>query len=314
MPGFKNASVCNGWRINNFFKSLSDIRPSTMIYIVMPVFNQWNFTIACLNSLSKQTIPNFKTIVVDHGSTDRTSDMIITKFSEVILLKAHRSLWWAGATNLGVKKALELSQSDDDYILTLNNDLIVDPDYLESIFSLTRTNNKILIGSVCVDRDNNEKIIFAGVLWNGLTAKYTPALKSIISYSGLRLEKNFIESDLLPGRGTLIPITAFKEIGLYDEINFPHYAADEDFSLRCKKAGYKIIVSVKAVVKSHIRSTGLNNKFSNLSLSQFLSSLQSIKSPNNLSKRWIWARKHAIVPPLYFLFDLSRIFFSHFKK
>ena len=46
---------------------------------------------------------------------------------------------------------------------------------------------------------------------------------------------DYVQSDLLTGRGTLIPITAFKTYGVYDAGRFPHYAADEDFSLTCKK-------------------------------------------------------------------------------
>ena len=52
-----------------------------MIYIIIPVFNRWNFTVECLNSLINQTYKKFKIIVVDHGSTDGTSFNIKNEFN-----------------------------------------------------------------------------------------------------------------------------------------------------------------------------------------------------------------------------------------
>jgi GT2 family glycosyltransferase len=78
-----------------------------MIYIVIPVFNRWQFTQPCLQSLREQTYRNFKVIVVDHGSTDGTSEYINKEFPEALVLLGNESMWWTAATNLGVKYAIE---------------------------------------------------------------------------------------------------------------------------------------------------------------------------------------------------------------
>ncbi len=63
------------------------------------------------------------------------------------------------------------------------------------------------------------------------------------------------------GRGTLIPVPVFEKIGLFDIEHFPQYMADYDFSKRANYAGYKLVVSTKAVVRSIVESTGLNYLF-----------------------------------------------------
>ncbi|HIO96818.1 MAG TPA: glycosyltransferase family 2 protein, partial [Leucothrix sp.] len=98
-----------------------------MIYIVTPVFNRKDFTQSYLEALSKQTSTNFKTIIVDDGSNDGTSEMVESLFPEVILLKEPGDLWWAEATNIGVRHALSLGA---DYVMTLNDDTLPEPDYI----------------------------------------------------------------------------------------------------------------------------------------------------------------------------------------
>jgi GT2 family glycosyltransferase len=285
-----------------------------VIYIVIPVYNRKNYTQACINSLVNQSINDYKIIVVDHGSTDGTSELIERDFSQAILLKGDDSLWWAGATNLGVVEALRLSKSNDDFVLTLNNDLVVDGNYLEELLNIYNQKKPCLVGSLSLYITDHEKIHYAGVKWNSITAKYAVNSIKMKPYSFVSSNYDFIDSDLLPGRGTLLPINVFKEFGLYDAHNFPHYAADEDFSLMCKRNGYELIVAVKATVKSHIEDTGINFTHHKLSFKQFLNSLSSIKSANNISIRYRWAKKNSQAPYLYFVFDTIRIFGSYCRS
>src|ERR1700735_4536623 len=102
-----------------------------MLFIVIPVFNRWSFTMDCLKSLTPQSNGLFKLIVVDHGSTGCTSDNIASQFPDVIVLKGDKSMWWTAATNLGVRYALNNNASK---VLTLNNDTVAEPDFIPEIF------------------------------------------------------------------------------------------------------------------------------------------------------------------------------------
>lgn len=285
-----------------------------MIYIIIPVFNRWHYTNACLQSIVIQNYNEYKIIVVDHGSTDNTSQQIQAKYTDVLIVTGNSSMWWAAATNLGVKKALELSNSNHDFVLTLNNDLEVTENYVSELLKTYQNNQPCFVGSTSVNINNPNKVVYAGTIWDNYTAKYRSPPEVKFSYQKLVVSNEFLFSDMLTGRGTLIPIKAFKDLGLYDEKNFPHYMADEDFALRGKKAGYKILVATKAFVKSHIEATGLNFKNQDKSFGNFLNSLTSIRSANNLKYRYSWSKKHANMPLIYFSIDILRIFGSYFKS
>ncbi len=273
------------------------------IYILIPVFNRIKYTIACLESLSTQLFKHFTIVVIDHGSTDGTATYIEAHFPEVVLLKGDESMWWTAATNLGLRYALEQGA---DYILTLNNDLVVRNNYLQELMKVMQDRKDLIVGSVSVDISNPEKVAYAGTRWNPWLAKYNQAVSTELPYSALLAKGELINTDLLPGRGVLIPAAVFQAIGLFDEERFPHYAADEDFSLRAKKKGYRLVVHPGAVVLSHVAETGIRKE--KLSWSYLVRSFSSVKSPKNLKIRWRWAVRHARTPaPFYFLIDVARL-------
>ena len=285
-----------------------------MIFIIIPVFNRWYFTEKCLISLLKQNYLNYKIIVVDHGSTDDTFQRLKYQFPDIIVLSGDDSMWWTRAMNLGVNFVLNYSKSEDDFILTLNNDLEVNPNYLSELLKVYNENKPAIVGSTSLDFNDVEKICFIGITWNKYIAKHKVLKITNSKYSVVKELYSYTESDLLQGRGTLMPINIFEKIGLFDEINFPHYAADEDFSLRCKAIGFKLLVSVNATVKSHVSATGLNFKNKSQNIFSFFKSLFLINTPNNLKVRYKWAKKHTPYPIFYCMFDFSRIFFSYIKN
>lgn len=281
-----------------------------MIYIVIPVFNRWKFTKDCLLSLRNQTYSDFKTIVIDHGSTDGTSEYIQNEFPEVIVIKGYETMWWTAATNVGVRYTLEKKA---DFVLTLNNDLVVDSNYLQTLIDLANQNPKTLIGSASVNKNNPLQIVYAGTKWNKWTAKYKSSIR-VIDFHQLKEKFTSFDTDLLPGRGTLIPIEAFQKVGLFDEVNFPHYAADEEFSNRCKNNGYKLIVSSNSIVFSEIEATGLKNVHQSKGINYWKDLFTSMRSPVNLKRRWLWAKLNSPVPIFYFLIDFFRIVGSQIKN
>jgi GT2 family glycosyltransferase len=282
-----------------------------VIYIVIPAFNRIAFTLECLESLNKQTYRQFVVVVVDHGSTDNTSQLIEANYPDTIILQGDSSMWWTAATNLGVSYALD---NKADYVLTLNNDLIVEDSYLQVLIDAATTNPGCIIGSISADISSPEKIVYAGTKWNNLTAKYSQPVKLNLPYSTLKANHQYIQTDLLPGRGTLIPIDVFKKVGLYDEYRFPHYMADEDLSRRAVNIGYKLLIASRAIVYSHVAATGLANVHKKKSLKYWRDFFISIRSANNFQVRKNWAFKHGRFKILYLALDYGRIIVSQIIK
>lgn len=248
-------------------------------------------------------------IVVDDGSTDGTAEAISNQYPDVIVLTGTGSLWWTGATNLGIRQAQkQWSPEGQNFILTLNDDTEVPDHYLETLLSAYQANKPCIVGSVSVDVQPPHRLLYAGTgmnLWFPHIDNWA-ATRFQNNYDLLRASGSYLCTDTLPGRGTLIPQQVFEVIGLFDEERFRHYMADLDFTVRARKAGFPLVISVSSVVYEHTDTTGFDVK-QQATIRQFRQALTSIKSPVNYPVRYQFARKHAPLGLLYFGLDMLRI-------
>lgn len=278
-----------------------------MISIVIPVHNRKAYTRQCLTCLQAQTYRDFQIIVVDDGSTDGTDEMIYQNFPDVVLLKGDGNLWWAEATNRGIRYAQNHPDRRENFVLTLNDDTRVDADYLQTLLDAHQQHQPCLIGSVSVDSENPNKLEFAGTYMELYTASGRHLAEDYHNdYQELIRQKTFVESHSLPGRGTLIPMVVFDRVGLFDSKNYVHYMADIEFSLRARKAGYKLIVNATSIVHEIVAATGIQVE-KGVSFKQFIDGFTSVKSMTNLRVRYNFAIAHSKTKVLYFCFDVGRI-------
>jgi len=245
-----------------------------MIFIVTPVYNRKEFTRNYLKALAEQTVQDFKVIIIDDGSTDGTSDMIEKEFPEVILLKEEGDLWWAEATNIGVKYALA---HDADYIMTLNDDTVPERDYIEKMVYWSNKKPSALLGALAIDVTSGEPVA-GGWLHSWKTTK----LENLISTLKPNEFKGLHKVDVFPGRGLLIPVKVFKNIGLYDSKSFPQAAADDDFTYRAANAKYEIFANCDAKIKIYPDASGGVFLRKNKSFVNYYKHLFSIKGSANL--------------------------------
>ena len=282
-----------------------------MISIVIPVHNRKDYTQQCLACLSVQTYRHFQIIVVDDGSTDGTDEMIYREFADVIVLKGDGNLWWTEATNWGIRYAQQQQNSrQNNFVLTLNDDTRVNSDYLQTMLNAYQKHQPCLVGSVSVDSDNPDKLEYAGYVSSEFEL-HTAGGRHVaadygFSYQELTRRSAFVESQSLPGRGTLIPMVVFDKIGLFDSKRFIHYMADIEFSIRARKAGYRLIINASSVVYEFVGATGIQVE-KGVSLKQFIDGFTSVKSPTNLRVRYNFAMAHSKTKLLYFFFDVGRI-------
>ncbi len=212
-----------------------------MIYIVTPVFNRIDFTKNYLAALSEQTVKDFKVIIVDDGSTDGTSEMIEKEFPDVILLKEEGDLWWAEATNIGVHYAMD---QEADYIMTLNDDTLPEPDYIEKMIYWSEKKPDALLGALAIDSISND-IVYGGQWFHWKSHRYENIIDKLVRED----KKGLHAVNTFPGRGLLIPSKVYRDIGFYDSKNFPQTYADIDFTARADSRGYKIYCNYDAVIK-----------------------------------------------------------------
>lgn len=251
-----------------------------MIYIVIPVFNRKHFTKDCLISLRNQTYKHHKTIIVDDGSTDGTKEMLESEFPEVIVLSGDGNLWWTKSINMGIRHALSLGA---DYIMTLNNDTIATPDFLEKMMYWADRTPNALLGAFDID-SISKKPYYGGEIINWPLAKSRYLLDELKEEDlhGIR------EVSLFPGRGLLIPRQVFDKAGLYAEKELPHYMADYDFTHLVIRHGFKVYCNYDAKLYTYPEEGGDHKIKKKKSLKNYYNHLFSIKGGANLKNFTIY--------------------------
>jgi len=218
------------------------------VYVVIPVFNRWAFTRECIEDLRRQTYPYLSIIVSDGGSTDETP-AALREYKDVVRVGDEVERWWAGSTALGIDEVLRRA-GDDDFVLLLNNDTRIAPDYVEKLVSCSRRHDAA-VGGLIVDSRDPSVVLDGGELidWKA----YAFPVKTEIAPG----ETFFDGVDTLSGRGSLVPLRMVRAVGNIDDRTFPHYIADYDWFCRIKAAGFRLGVCYEARLRAHVDATGI---------------------------------------------------------
>lgn len=201
---------------------------------IVPTFNRCHKLLRFLDLIHQQTYPNLQVIVVDSSSTDGTKELV-RRYPYVTLVEVSDRNYWAGATNAGVRLAIERQV---DFIFTINDDAIIEPSHLERLVNLARKHQLSIVGNRIDYLVPKDKVWSLGTYSDWGTERF---LKIAYNNYDLKdiphklLELEIIPVDTLPGNGVLIDRTVFEQVGLYDTIFCPHYHADSELIMRAKK-------------------------------------------------------------------------------
>ena len=219
-----------------------------MIYVVIPVFNRWAFTRECLLSLRAQTCSDFRVVVVDDGSTDGTGEFLGREFPEVEVVRGNGQLFWTAGVNAGIRRALA---ARPDWVLTLNNDVVVAPDFLDRMLHWARQHPTALLGALELDIATGEPV-YGGERLNWALNTRRDLLRELPASQRQGLHP----VTYLPGRGLLIPRVVFERIGLFDEKRLPHYLADFDYTSVARRHGFPVFCNYDARLSTYPEESG----------------------------------------------------------
>jgi len=283
------------------------------LYIVIAVHNRVNVTLKCLEQLNRQHWKNFKVVVVDDGSTDGTSEKIVQQYPQTLLLKGTGDWWWTKSVNAGIQHALDNGAT---HVLLLNDDTIFNDDYLDILLSDIRANPDAVIGSLNLTLETPHKVYFSGTSgFDPLTFKHYRYHKTMAAYDPEEF-KGTRESRYLPARGMLVPASAFRKIGLLDEVNFPQYFSDVDFSMKAVRAGIRCIISYNAILYTPVNSTGAGDFYKKEPARKFFRSFSNPYSKRHLGTSYRFVRNHSykLLAPVSYLFYQGRILGTFVKS
>lgn len=208
------------------------MKKTPLVSIITVNYNQSLVTSLLLDTIAKLTYPNFEIIVVDNGSPLDNPEWLKEKYPSITLIKTGKNLGFAGGNNVGIKVA------SGDYLLFINNDTEVPPNFIEPIITLME--NNCTIGMV------SPKIKFH---WDPTIVQYAGFTKmssitvrsSAIGY----LCKDSSEYDLvnethsIHGAAMMVKKEVIDKIGPMPEIYFLYYE-EHDWAQMAKEAGYKL--------------------------------------------------------------------------
>lgn len=118
-------------------KTKSSARNLPKVTIIILNYNGRKWLAKCLPTVKKLSYKNLEVLVVNNGSSDDSGDYVKSRFPEFKLLEIKKNRGFVGGNNFGVKKA------QGKYILLLNNDTKVTPNFLHPMVERMEKDNSV---------------------------------------------------------------------------------------------------------------------------------------------------------------------------
>jgi GT2 family glycosyltransferase len=270
----------------------SAVPMTNKLSIIIPAFGGLDQTRHCLQALGESHYRDFEIILVDHGISDAISRLAKDEFPRVTCLRGPADLWWSGASNLGIRHALE---AGSQWLMLLNHDCYVQPDTIGTLLNNIENNEKLIIAPVQHTLRKRRDII-------GITSCFLLGFPTIVppaAWYRFRHPAGLVPTALIGGgRGVIVSATIFQQVGMLDAEHLPHYYADHDFYFRCRKAGVQLFICRDARVDIDDSMTSSADPGSSLTLTGFTDALKNRGSHRNVQDLRVLFSRYYPVPGL----------------
>lgn len=214
--------------------------------VIIPHWNGRHHLDDCLNSLRRQTVSDFETILVDNGSTDGSQVYLRDHFPEVRLLELGENRGFTGACNAGYAIA------EGEFVLLLNNDTEVETDWLAEIIDAFRRNPGVgVIASKMLLFDQRDHFHTAGDFYR-LDGR--PGNRGIWQKDQGQYDREELVFGACGGAAAYRRAMT-DEIGFLDD-SFYFSCEDVDISWRAHLAGWDVLYLPTAVVYHKLKASG----------------------------------------------------------
>lgn len=218
------------------------------ITIVILNWNGYEDTTECITSLQKVKYDNHQIVVVDNGSDAEEFNKLKNNFLHIEVLRSDVNLGFTGGNNLGIKHSLEKKA---DYILLLNNDTTVEPNFIETLLKVFEKEPKAGIVAPIINYFNEQNKIWSA---GGKIDKLRGAgISKPASISKEDATSEF-KVEFVSGCCMLIDSNVLNEIGLFDE-NYFLYSEDTDLCYRVNRNNREIYVAKDALIYHKTKSS-----------------------------------------------------------
>ncbi|MGD0331017.1 MAG: glycosyltransferase family 2 protein [Dehalococcoidia bacterium] len=212
------------------------------VSIIILNWNGLEDTIECLESLKKITYPNYEVIVVDNASANNEAQILREKFGDYIyLIQNDRNYGFAEGNNIAIRHVL--SKSELKYVLLLNNDTVVAPQFLDELVKVTKQDCSIGIAGPKIYFYNNPNEA------QHTTAKIDlyrgKAGWAVVKEADSGQFEDVQDTAWCDGSCFLVRREVIQSIGLIDASYFKYWE-EIDYCLRASKQGFRIVCCPQA--------------------------------------------------------------------
>lgn len=213
------------------------------IAIIIPFFNGQEFLNDCLHSLS-QNKEDFTIYLIDNSTIAQVKlSNILKNYKNVVYYRAKPYIGYGKACNIGANLAIN---DDCDIIIILNQDSVVDSNFIEEIVRPFAYNEKIVLTAPQIYTYDFETIESFFIKWflTQCPEYFMDALNGYIGRS--------YKMDRISGTSFAIKANFVKKYALFDELYFM-YMEDDDLCRRVKYMNFNIVLNPHAKV-GHLHS------------------------------------------------------------
>lgn len=254
----------------------------TNISIVIPSFNGKDLLKKNLPGIIRN-FPGIEIIIVDDGSTDKTTDFIKDKYPFIKIIINKKNFGFSTSANKGILSA------KSDLVFLLNNDCLPKENFLNLILPYFKHENTFAVS--CAEYKNG-KTRGRGI--GGFR-------RGFLYHAPGKLDKN--NTLWTFGASTIYKREIFLKLNGFDEIFNPFYWEDFDLSYRALKSGYKIYFEKNAGVE-HEESTTIRKNYSQKQIeqisfrNQLLTCWKNITDKDFILFHIIWLPYHLTITTL----------------
>jgi GT2 family glycosyltransferase len=202
------------------------------VSVVVLSWNGEDYLKDCLASVLSQTVVGLEVILVDNASADNSVALTRREFPTVRIVQNDRNLGVAAGMNIGLEASL------GDIVVLLNQDTVVDKDWLAALVECMSSDQEVAIAGC--------KIVYP----DGKTLQHVGAS---LSYRELDDDQyaEISEADYVTGAAMAIRKATLREIGFFDEGFSPAYFEDVDLCFRARYSDHRVVCVPQARVIHH---------------------------------------------------------------
>nr|WP_296751207.1 glycosyltransferase family 2 protein [Thioalkalivibrio sp.] len=221
------------------------------VAVVMLTLNQRDTTLRALRSLMPQVGERDRVLVWDNGSADGTVQAVREAFPEVLAHHHPENLGVASGRNAGAKMAMYTF--DPEYLLFLDNDLVLQPGYLAAMIQTLDTKPTVgQVQSKLLYLNEPNRINDGG----GCQINFWLGRTKPVGFRQLdRGQWDQPAPCISCGGSMMVRAGLFSELGGFDGLFNPFGPEDLDFSLRLQEHGFQALYDPRAVALHEVGHT-----------------------------------------------------------